>query len=271
MSGLVATRPSEFCSLLDALCGSPLVYQGERVVALSQIAMLLGVSLERVQQAWKDLRAKKRGDGSRRVSAGKHFFRVAGEEFKAFREELWKYHSSSVSLSKFANSLTLVTEKGFARLVASSFNDNEVAEDLRDEVVDGYFRVREQLPAKIEEIARQSFQAGADFAAAQHGAEIEQLRASVNYLVEEHQAAKAKAAAAASAHASQLAHRRAEKRRELRTSQVLGEVAGALDPGRRLSDDPSQGYLFCGLSRPQLESMLFAAISRAALPAGGVA
>jgi len=274
VSALVATRPEEFNSLLGALSESPLTYEAKRVVTLEQVALLLGVTLEKVQQAWKDLRAKKRKDGSRRIQSARHFFRVTGEEFKDLRRVVWEYHSSSVTLSKFANSLTLVTEQGFARLIASSFQDNEVAEDLRDEVVDGYFRVREQLPARVEEIAKQSFQAGADFAAAHHGAEIERLRQSVNYLVEEHQAQKTKTAAAASEHARELSHRKAEKRREVRTSQVLGEVAGALDPGRQLGDELGQGYLFRGLSHAQLANMLYAAIAgsaQGALPVGGAA
>jgi len=147
VAALIATRSKEFASLLSALSGDPLFFKGKRVMTLAHIAQLLGVSLRQVQQAWRRLRDKKREDGSPRAREGRHFFKIEGQDLKDFNtllEERAKSDRSSLPPSKFANSLTLVTEHGFARLVASSFQSNEIAEDLRDEVVDGYFRGKEQ-------------------------------------------------------------------------------------------------------------------------------
>jgi len=156
VAALIATRSKEFTSLLSALSGDPLVFKGKRVMTLAHIARLLGVALDKVQWAWNRLRAKKRADGTPRTKEGRHFFKIEGQDLKDFRA-LMEGLADSASPSKYAKSLTLVTEHGFARLIASNFQSNEVAEDLRDEVVDGYFRGKEQ--AALAPVGREGLSA----------------------------------------------------------------------------------------------------------------
>jgi len=261
---------------------SPLTHKAKRVMTTGMVAQAFNVSKKEAKNALNYAMRQKREDGELKFREGEHYIRLSKSETAALKAAIGAGSGSltdSVSqlqafgISPFSPRLNLLTKRGVLK-VAARFLGSDEADDVLEELIETYLTVKEQFPTKLEQVAQQSFQAGADFAAAHHGAEIERLRQSVNYLVEEHQAQKAKTAAAASAHARELSHRKKEKRRELRTTQVLGEVVGALDPGRQLGDERGQGYLFQGLSRTQLENMLQAVLTgsgQAMLPVGGAA
>ncbi|GEC93810.1 ORF6C domain-containing protein [Brevibacillus brevis] len=105
-------------------------YRGQRVLTTAQLAESYGTTSDKISYNFNY--------NERRYQNGKHFFLLAGEELKTFKEANREFQGS-------INKLYLWTEKG-AWLHAKSLNTDE-AWEAYEMLVDDYYRVIEKPSA----------------------------------------------------------------------------------------------------------------------------
>lgn len=126
----------------------PIEMKNQRVLTTAQLAEEYGTEVKRITDNYNGNRS--------RYQEGKHYFCLEGTALKEFKNET----ALAGFVGERVNKLYLWTEKG-ALLHAKSLNTDE-AWGKYDELVDGYFKMRDALseprPACIEDVLIQSLQ-----------------------------------------------------------------------------------------------------------------
>ncbi len=97
-----------------------------RIMTTEQLAKAYGCDIQHIKQNFNN--------NKRRFQEGKHYFRLEGEELKAFKRYV---ENIDLPLSKFASTLYLWTKRGAAR--HSKMLGTDRAWDVFDELEENYF------------------------------------------------------------------------------------------------------------------------------------
>lgn len=112
-----------------------IAYQGVRVLTTELLAQLYGAEPINIQQNY--------ANNKDRFVAGKHFFKLEGEELKEFKR--LGILDNIEDAYKFAARLTLWTERGAAR--HAKILDTDAAWDVFEQLENAYFNPREASPS----------------------------------------------------------------------------------------------------------------------------
>lgn len=118
-------------------------YQGTRVITTELLASVYGVSPKHIHDNF--------ANNESRFIAGKHFYKLEGEELRQFKSLHRPDNIGSVEISPRTRNLTLWTERGTAR--HAKILDTDEAWDVYERMEDHYFRINPApvpaLPALI--------------------------------------------------------------------------------------------------------------------------
>lgn len=120
----------QLCSL------SPITYKGIPCISTEMLAQAYEVEINSIQKNFSCNRE--------RFTEGKHFFALAGDELRAFKNCLTE--SKSVQIDKRARNFTLWTERGAARHAKMLNSDR--AWDVFELLEETFFRVAAERPAE---------------------------------------------------------------------------------------------------------------------------
>lgn len=109
-------------------------HNSQRVLTTEQLAQAYGCEEHNIKQNFNN--------NKERFIEGKHYFRLEGDELKAFKRQV---ENIDLPLSKFASSIYLWTERGASR--HSKMLGTDMAWEVFDRLEETYFNVRpKQLP-----------------------------------------------------------------------------------------------------------------------------
>jgi hypothetical protein len=118
---------------IDSL--SPIVWNAIPVVTTDLLAQLYGTEAVRIRQNYDR--------NTDRFVEGKHFFKLEGEQLRAFKHRVSK--SDSVSIARNVRSLTLWTERGAAR--HAKMLETDQAWEVFEKLEDSYFQIKKEQTA----------------------------------------------------------------------------------------------------------------------------
>lgn len=115
-----------------------IAYQGARVITTDLLASLYGVTPKHIHDNY--------ANNASRFSAGKHFYKLEGEELRQFKSLHKPDQIGSVEISPRVRHLTLWTDRGSAR--HAKILDTDEAWEVYDKLEDHYFRINPE-PAPV--------------------------------------------------------------------------------------------------------------------------
>jgi hypothetical protein len=119
-----------------------IAYQGVRVLTTELLAQLYGTDDKNIHMNFSN--------NVDRFVAGKHFFKLEGEELKEFKRLSCPNDIGSPLISPFARNLTLWTERGAAR--HAKILDTDAAWDVFEQLENAYFNPRESASKPTDPI-----------------------------------------------------------------------------------------------------------------------
>lgn len=118
-------------------------YNNQRLLTTDQLAEFYGTTTTRITQNF--------GYNKGKFIEGKHYYRLEGEELKAFKSQIG---NSDLPINKFVSQLILYTKQGASR--HSKMLNTERAWDMYDQLEENYFNPPQQL--KIPSTPRELIQ-----------------------------------------------------------------------------------------------------------------